>query len=242
MDTVKWIGVGVATLFGITLAMFARAATSKKQSVSDFQIKETTDEQANKLTPYWTDEDFVKLYNNSKKVKQNPADSLLIIWSESGGNPKAVNRRSDGYPIAVGLNQLTSAANSLVGITEDERIDLVNQPVSRQLDLVDKFFSGLQWTKQGKSYDNAGVIYEANFAPGRMNSRGTDLDTVLYDTSDGVFYTQNKQLDKDNKGKITVQDLVNYLRTVSDKPSYNAALQRMRSATGENSLSPSLPG
>lgn len=235
----KLIGFGLAALFGVTAVMLVKAA---KSNASSFKLKDMDDNQAETLTPGWSDDDFVTVYNIANKIKANPADLLLILTSESGLNPKAVNRRQgDGYPIAVGLNQLTSAANGLVGITEDERIDLINQPVSRQLELVDKFFSGVQWTKLGKRYDNAGVLYEANFAPGRMISRGTSLDTVLYDTGDGVFYTQNKQLDKDNKGKITVQDLVNYLSTVSNKAIYSAALQRMRSATGENALAPALP-
>lgn len=236
MDMLKWIGVGVGLLFGVTVAMLARASSKPK-----FQLKEMDDSQAQKLTPAWTDDDFRKLSKIAVGNRQNPADLLLILTSESGLNPKAVNRRSDGFPIAVGLNQLTSAANSLVGITEEERQDLVNKSVDYQLDLVNKFFSGLQWTKSGKSYDNAGVIYEANFAPGRMTSRGTSLDTVLYDTGDGVAYTQNKQLDKAGKGKITVGDLVEYMRTVSEKAVYSAALQRLRAATGDDSLAPSLP-
>ena len=235
----KWIGVGLGILFGITVAMLVKASSAAKKPT--YQLKAMDENQAQKFTPSWTDEDFKKLNSIAVGNRMNPADLLLILTSESGLNPKAVNRRSDGFPIAVGLNQLTTAANGLVGISEDERVDIPNQSVNYQLDLVNRFFSGLQWTKAGKSYDNAGVIYEANFAPGRMTSRGTSLDAVLYDTGDGVSYTQNKQLDKDGKGKITVGDLVEYMRTVSDKAVYNAALQRMRAVTGDESLAPTLP-
>jgi len=197
---------------------------------------------AKSLTKDWADDDFVNLYDIAKRLRMNPADLLLVLTSESGLKPYAVNRRSDGFPIAVGLNQLTTAANSSAKITETERLEIPTKPVSYQLPLIENFFSSSAWFKSGKSFDHAGAIYEANFAPARMFQRGTDLKTILYEESkDGVFYTQNKQLDTAKKGYITVGDLVDYMRRVSKDITYIAGLTRLRQATGKNSLAPQLP-
>jgi hypothetical protein len=198
---------------------------------------------AKSLTPDWTDDDVEELYNIGKRLRMNPPDLALVLSSESGLKPNAVNKRkSDGFPIAVGLNQLTTAANKSAGITEEERLELMNKPVSYQLPLVENYFKNTSWFQSGKSFDHAGAIYEANFAPGRMFSRGTKVDVILYEKSkDGVFYTQNQQLDTAKKGYITVGDLVEYMRRVSKLPIYAAILTRMRKVMSNNSLAPRLP-
>ncbi len=102
----------------------------------------------------------------------------------------------------------------------------------------------MPWTKAGKSYDHAGTLYFANAAPGRM-SRGTTPDVVIYDqVEDPDAYNGNRGFDNPGgtpKGYITVGDLIEHLRIVVDKPVYRAALQRLRDATDDQSLSPRLP-
>ncbi len=243
------ITYGLTALAGISVAFFARSIITKKKPTEDVEDTEEIEYEnmdmvrAKALTKDWTDEDFEELYDIAKRLRMNPPDLLLVLTSESNLKPSAVNRRKgDGFPIAVGLNQLTTAANKSAKITEDQRIELMNKPVSYQLPLVENYFKATSWYQAGKSFDHAGAIYEANFAPGRMFSRGTDIKTVLYEKDkDGVFYTQNQGLDKSNKGYITVGDLVEYMRRTSKTPMFQAGLTRLRAATDKNSLAPSLP-
>jgi hypothetical protein len=186
------------------------------------------------LTSAWTDDDLVTLAEIARKNRILDPDYLLrVLASESGLLPNAAYRDSSGYPVAVGLNQLTSVANGVVGITEEERKDIPNWSVSEQLPLIDKMFAAQPWNKAGHDYDSAAAVYEANFAPGRMLSRGTSYDTKLYEQGvDGAAYDQNKGLDYDKKGYITVGDLARRLDFVATLPTYQEALGRLRAVGG----------
>jgi len=237
----SWLTIGIgAAIAAITVIVVRRSMASDAGSgggvkkAGNPSIASLDMARANALTAAWTDIDFKTLDAMSKRLKMNTPDLLLVLTSESGLKPTAVYRRaSDGFPVAVGLNQLTSAANGAAGITEVQRVELLEKPVSFQLPIIERMFSNMAWTKSGKSYDNAGVIYAMNFAPSRVVSRGTALTTVLYEQGkDGVFYDQNKQLDTGKKGKITVGDLVEYMRRVSSSETYKAGLTRLRAAVG----------
>ncbi len=142
----------------------------------------------------------------------------------------------------MGLNQLTAISDAITGLSEAERQDVIHWSVSQQLPLVEKVFAALPWTRAGRTYDHAGIVYEGNFAPSRMLSRGTSPDTVLFSQKDdGIYYERNRGFDVANKGTITVGDLIEHIRKVVVTPAYHAALQRLRDATGDQALSPQLP-
>lgn len=240
MTFVKWIGVGVVSLFAITVAMLTRASKGVQCPPDTGPRMEF--EKAKALTPDWTNADFVELDRIARHNRMSAADLLLVLASESGLKPQAANRNAEGFPIAVGLNQLTSSANALVGISEAERLQVPTLPVSEQLPLIDRFFAGLPWTKAGKSYDHAGLVYEGNFAPSIMLSKGTSPETVLYTRGkDGVYYDRNSGFDTAKKGTITVGDLIEHLRHVSEQPVYRAGLRRLQDAVGDLTLAPCLP-
>ena len=197
------------------------------------------------LTSAWTDDDFRTLAEIAARNRiLDPAFLLNVFTSESGLQPNAVNRNSSGYPVAVGLNQFTSIANSVLGITEEQRVDIPNWSVSEQLPLTDKMFAAQPWTKAGRDYDSAASVYEAIFAPGRMLSRGTSYDTILYEqTADAAGYASNKGLDNSpdpervkarerDEGYITVGDLARRLDFVATFPIYKEALERLRAVSG----------
>lgn len=187
----------------------------------------------------WTTSDFMTLANIAASLGMNPADLLLILESESGLNPAAAYRDKEGFPLAVGLNQLTRVSNAVTGLTEEQRQALVTQPVSVQLPIVQRFFQNIQWTKERRGYPNATTIYAINFAPGRLIARGNKPETVLYSTADGASYELNKGFDTARKGYITVSDLASHLARVSKRASYKGALAALRVATEQPQLSPS---
>lgn len=188
----------------------------------------------------WTTADFIALDATAKRLGMNSADLLLILESESALNPAAAYRDKDGFPVAVGLNQLTRVSNAVTGLTEEQRQALVTQPVSVQIPIVERFFQNIQWTKEHRGYPNATTIYAINFAPGRLMSRGNKPNTVLYSKADGISYELNKSFDVDKKGYITVSDLAVHLAKVSKRSSYRGALAALRMATDQPQLSPRL--
>lgn len=242
LSTMKWIGIGVGALFGVTLVMLVRSARGGSIGGGPAMDTGTTSIEAIKLTPDWEDADFVALAEIARKYRMNSADLLLVMASESGLKPQATYRTAEDYPYAVGLNQMTPSVNDLLGISEGQRTQIPTWPVSEQLPLVDKMWAGIPWTRAGRSYDSAASVYTANFAPARMLSRGITSDVILYEEGvDGSAYTANKGFDTEGKGNITIGDLTHHLALVAQQPVYKAGLQRLREATGDASLTPGLP-
>lgn len=229
MITWTWkTGLAALSVVGALVFAFRRAKAAglaRKQS-------SYSDPRDVLLVPWWTDDDFRYLEGLSLGIRANPADMLLVLAGESGLKPFA--KAPTG---AVGLNQLTSVANTQAGITEDQRRMIPELSVSAQLPIVNRFFSGMAWTKAGKSYENACVLWEANFSPAYMTSRGTSLDTVLYGKADkdgGKAYDANSKLDLAGKGYITVGDLCYRLKSVNNQEYFQAALRRLRDTTGKD--------
>lgn len=182
-------------------------------------------------TSAWSDPDFAALAAAANRLGMNPADLLLVLASESGLQPSARNPSGSATPIAVGLNQITSVADGMLGLTEEDRWALPNKSVAEQIPYVEKFFRGAASAYGIGGYPNAGTVYLANFAPARMG-RGTSDDTVIYDTSDGAAYTLNAAFDTDKKGSITIGDLNARLAQVAAQPTYDEALARLQEVTG----------
>lgn len=234
MITWTWkTGLAALSVMGALVFTYKRASAAKKSRLYGY-----SDPRDVLLTPWWTDQDIQYLDDMSYRILAYPPDMLLTLAGESGLKPFA--KAPTG---AVGLNQLTSAANSTAGITEAQRLAIPGLSVTEQLPIVDRFFSNLAWTKAGKSYPNVCVLWEANFSPGFMTSRGTSPDTKLYALSDkdgGKAYDANSKLDIEGKGWITVGDLCRRLGSVSKSEVYLAALSRLRDVTGKD-YSPRFP-
>jgi peptidoglycan hydrolase-like protein with peptidoglycan-binding domain len=122
---------------------------------------------------------------------------LAIMKQESGVNPKAVNKMSG----ATGLIQFMPSTARSLGTTTDE---LYNMSAVEQLDYVYKYFK-MVGVKPGM---DVGDLYMAVFMPAHM---GKPDSTVLGQAGDGGFsgkvYAQNKGLDRDRNGAITVADV-----------------------------------
>jgi hypothetical protein len=242
MSSWLWYAGGAVAVF-TALLFRARKATAAPLTIASTDIA-----RAKALTPDWTDDDFRAFHAIAGRQRMASADALLVLAGESGLKPSAVYRRAgDGFPVAVGLPQLTSAANTAAGITEAERLELPSKSVAYQLPIVERLFSNYPWTKAGKTYDHAGIIYGMNFAPSIVMKRGAGRDVVLYTKGpkesggDGVYYDQNVGLDLNKDGKITMGDLIDYMRGVAKKPVYQAGLTRLRAVTGLPGLEPRVP-
>ncbi|MFI5299415.1 MAG: hypothetical protein ACHREM_15085 [Polyangiales bacterium] len=178
----------------------------------------------------WTAEDFQQLAQIARALRMQPADLLAVLASESGLDPHRTNPANSDNPTATGLNQLTSMANDSVGITEAQRRYVRYLPVSEQLPLVYKYFASVGYTKAGKVYPNASTIYAANFAPNRIGS-GSD-DQVLYRREEGAPYEENKSLDREGKGTITIGDMTRQLDAVRSRSLYKTARAALQTYAG----------
>jgi len=181
----------------------------------------------------WTDADLIAFRALSHRLGLTPADLLLVLYSESALKPSAAARNSDGYAVAVGLNQITAVLNSALGLTEDERQDMVNWSVADQLPYVERSLqlSGVL------NYDlpDAGALYVANFSPARL-AKGFGGNVVLYDSkTDPAAYASNKGADREKKGWINTENMRQALRTNASRPDFKAALARYQKVTGDSS-------
>jgi len=187
-----------------------------------------------KLNAEWSDDDLRELTRIARKYRiTDPEFILRVMGSESGMHPWAVNKASDGSPVAVGLLQFTRIATKSLRITEAEWATIPAKSVREQLVLVDRFYASQPWTKAGRVYDAASTVYMANAAPNLMLSKGVSLDTVLYDAEKNPdAYNGNKGLDVEKKGYITVRDLARRLDKIEKMPSYQEMVKRLRSVGG----------
>ena len=139
------------------------------------------------------DPDFNKKLNkvaDSLGVKSN--DLLAIMKLESGVDPSRVNPMSG----ATGLIQFIPSTAAWLGTSVEE---LRKMSAVEQLDYVYKYFKMIG-IKPGMS---VGDLYLAVFYPAAL---GHDDDHVI-SANGGKVYSQNKVLDTDRDGNLTVGDV-----------------------------------
>ena len=185
-------------------------------------------DEANRNFNLWIPSDYNALVELSKHINADPEDLLLVLFSESGLNPKATYWQGD-FALAVGLNQITPAAGRAMGISEDERKSITSySPSDQLLTYVKRYFDAIP-KPPGNIYVSPGQLYQANFAPGTL-PRGAGRDTILYTRGkDGQSYDLNKALDYNSDGYITVGDLDDHLAyKIAKNKRFQAALVQLR--------------
>lgn len=126
-------------------------------------------------------------------------DLIAIFKQESGGDPKAVNKLSG----ATGLIQFMPNTARSLGTTTDELRDMSGV---EQLDYVYKYFK-MVGVKPGMGL---GDLYMAVFMPKYVGAPdNTPLGVNGESGFIGKVYAQNKGLDRDRDGVITVADVKN---------------------------------
>jgi len=146
------------------------------------------------------DPDFnKKLDNIANQLGVNSSDLLAIMKQESGVNPHARNKQGG----ATGLIQFMPNTARRLGTTTD---DLIKMTAVQQLDYVYKYFK-MVGIRPGMKL---GDLYMAVFMPKYV---GHDDTTVLGASGasgfSGKVYAQNKVLDRNKDGTITIADVKN---------------------------------
>jgi hypothetical protein len=141
------------------------------------------------------DPDFnKKLEKVAKELGVKSNDLLAIMKQESGVNPKAVNSTSG----ATGLIQFMPSTAAELGTSTAA---LKNMSAVEQLDYVYRYFK-MHGVKPGM---DVGDLYLAVFYPAAV---GKDDAHVISDAGKSV-YNQNKGLDRNKDGTLTVADVKN---------------------------------
>lgn len=143
------------------------------------------------------DPDFKKKLEKIAQALGTTSQAMLAVMKqESGVNPQAVNPHSN----ARGLIQFMPDTARRLGTTVDE---IYKMDGVQQLDYVYKFYK-----MTGVGDGSVGDLYMATFMPKYI---GYPDNFVLGASGDpgfsGKVYAQNKGLDRDRDGKITVGDV-----------------------------------
>lgn len=183
---------------------------------------------------WWTPDDYRAHAAASARLGINPADWGAVYRSESGFNPAAAFPKldSEGHPLAVGIGQLTSAANGAAGITEATRAGIPSMPVSAQIPIFER---AMRTSLGGMKPPSAGALYAFNFLPARVKARGMGPDVVLGTTDE---FPLDVGLDSNGDGNYTISDLSARLSRYKTDALYLGWLQGLRDATGDQSISP----
>jgi len=234
MNPIYLIGGGVAfvgVLYGLSKIF---GSSSDDGSDDEAQGGPLLDTSIGTPPPWWTPEDYQAHVAASQRLGLNPANWLAIYRSESGLNPAAAFPQKDknGVPLAVGIGQLTSAADGAAGISEATRATIPSMSVAEQLPIFERYMGSVL---QGATPDTAGGIYAFNFLPGPAKANGTAPDSVLGTVAE---YPLDKGLDVNGDGVYTVSDLSQHLSAYATDPLYLGALQAMRDAVGDQTLNP----
>jgi hypothetical protein len=135
-----------------------------------------------------------KLEKVSSELGVKSNDLIAIMKQESGVNPQAVNKSSG----ATGLIQFMPSTARRLGTSVE---DLHRMTAVEQLDYVYKYFKMIG-IKPGMG---VGDLYIAVFYPAAL---GKD-DNHVISSSGHAVYDQNKGLDRNNDGTITIADVKN---------------------------------
>lgn len=178
--------------------------------------------------PYsWTGDDFRALMAAAAELNTTPEDLLKVFWIETRPrfNPGSAHC-SGGYPTAVGLNQITKPNASAMGISESERLSLLDMTAAEQMPYVVRSFLAARGDKPFSSPPDAVTLYQTNIAP------GTVPHEVLYtaDKHPGA-YNANKWLDVDKNGQITRSDLYKVMSIVEKDDDYIDMVERLHSTS-----------
>jgi len=137
-----------------------------------------------------------KLEKIAGQLGVKASDLIAIMKQESGVNPSAVNSSSG----ATGLIQFMPSTANRLGTSTDE---LRRMSAVDQLDYVYKYFK-----MTGVGNGTLGDLYMAVFMPKYVGANdNTVLGQAGADGFSGRVYSQNKGLDRNKDGKITVADV-----------------------------------
>lgn len=191
-----------------------------------------------------SDSFFVQLKALATRLGTKPERLLAVMASESGiracpacasGKPPGTNKWASG------IIQIANLAG--VGFP-GSRAEFESLPAVAQLPYVERYYEGAPKAIFGDSAN----IYQYNFLPASI-ARGLGQDVVIvasngtgYGGKEAQWYRDNKVLDKDGNGVITVGDLKRQLQNAQMSARWLEALARLRAAPDAPSMPPALVG
>lgn len=190
----------------------------------------------------YPDSFYRKVNQVSKNSKCAPSDLLAMMWFESGMDPaRATHRdRDPSKPVvARGLSMITPIATKSAGMSKDFWDNQYSQlSAEDQLFYVGNYYKNVGG---GRDLPNIDSLYLINFAPAFVN-KATQPGAAIY-SKPSDNYEQNKSLDKDNKGYISVSDATAAVRKSMESTGYKAHLARLKAVVGESEAvrAPDLP-
>ncbi len=178
---------------------------------------------------------FIKLKEIAVKYGMNPADLLLVMYSESGVNPSAIN--PDGG--ATGIGQFMPFVLKGLGWTGTHQ-EFSKLEAEDQLEYMDKLIQSNMKVNGGNSFESAARYYQSHFLPATL-SRGSSFDTIIADGRPGMAkanweksaYDHNTTFDQDKKGYITIGDLDSWLNKKKKESKFQELLARLNAAPSE---------
>jgi len=146
------------------------------------------------LDKYFGTEERAEVSRICKEIGIKDEWLYAVIWFESRGNPKAVNKNSK----ATGIIQFMPKTAKNLGTTTEL---LYNMSVIKQLQYVEKYLK-----KWDTKYDLNSYLdtYMAVFYPAAL---GKSRDYVI---GTGKIVEQNSSVDTNKDGVITVKDFIEY--------------------------------
>lgn len=190
----------------------------------------------------WLDEDFfLEVLKLARDIGANPANLLLVWASESDLQPWAFNAKG-----ASGLSQLTKVATPVNGHPwEWVKTTMRTLSAAEQVrEAIRAQYLGYAKWRKGKGFPNAQSLYAFNATPGVASSFGVADTVVLMRKGDGL-YENNKGLDLDADGAITVGDLRERLARWQRDSVYKlalAALNEVAASRGLPAFAPNFKG
>lgn len=145
----------------------------------------------------------------SKRLGIDPSDLKAVIYSESGGNPKAVNPNGR----ATGLIQFMPKTAKNLGTSVEE---IYNMSAEEQLapgGVVERYLAN---AKKSAGFSNneklsGGQVYALVFMPAKAKQG------ILTQRKDGAAYSLNKGLDTDGDGQVDVNDLNDRIENIKSR-------------------------
>jgi hypothetical protein len=187
---------------------------------------------------------YSKLNSISQDLGMNPRDLLLVMFFESAGlNPAAVNPHGN----AQGLIQFMPSTLKGMGADADEVKNFGQKPAEEQLDWVKKYIEGKSQIMHGEPFKSAAQYYHANFFPATLYRwHGSDpyanrgvviVSKFSKDPRQRAAYAENKILDTNDDGYITVADIIRTLSKTAKNPGFQKALARLNQTAGSGQVS-----
>lgn len=133
----------------------------------------------------------------SQRLGMNPEDLKAVIYSESSGNPHAVNKKSG----ATGLIQFMPSTARQFGTSTSAIYNMSAEEQLKPGGIVERYLAAMKKKagfKDGEKL-SGGQVYALVFMPAKAKKQ------VL--TSSGKAYSWNSGLDHNHDGQITMADL-----------------------------------